>query len=500
MSLRTKMMASIFVFLVLVFGLLTLNLWLDAAARSRSEAQRNADLVNRFVSDLARSWTSRYPAWTEEAWAEVSRKMELSEIAERWTFVGFRDGLPVVMASNELDPERVVREDAEPLRKSLGGLSVEDGGARLYMPLETPQGERFAARLDLRGPALPARGTSGAMGAIVTVMALGTVLLLLNLYVVTNRLVLRPLGSLVEASERVARGDFSQKIPPEGRYDEMGRLIQAFNLMLDKIGEHRAGLEADVRQARGKVANTERRLFAAQRLTTTGTLAAGIAHEINNPLGGMLNAVRSLQEGKLDEAKRAEYLGLVAEGLDRVRAIVQRMLQFGPRAYEPRPASLKEAVDSAAAFLAHALRAKEVDLRIELPDDLPMVSGNPVELQQAFLNVLKNAVDASVMGEGTVTVYHRASPGAVSVMVADNGCGMDEEEKARCLDPFFTTKDVGEGTGLGLAVAHNIVANHGGKIEIQSEHGKGTTVTLTFPVEGAEGVGLRNRTVQGGLG
>ena len=476
MSLRTKMMASIFIFLVLVFGLLTLNLWLDAAARSRLETQRNALLIGRLVSDLARSWTSRYPDWTEEAWAELSRKLELTDIVDRWTIVGFRGGRPLVMASNEREPEI----DVERFREALGGVP-EPEGSRIYMPLETPSGERFAARLDLRGPAVPAKGLSGAMGAIVTVMALGTILLLLNIYVVTNRLVLRPLESLVDASGRVARGDFSQKIASEGRYDEMGRLISAFNLMLDKIDDHRRTLEDDVRQARGKVANTERRLFAAQRLTTTGTLAAGIAHEINNPLGGMINAVRTLQGGSLDPAKRDEYLGLVADGLERVRAIVQRMLQFGPRTFEPRPTNLKEAVEGAAAFLSHTFKAKDVALQMELPADLPLVNGNPMELQQAFLNVLKNAVDACVMGEGVVTVYHRAGEREISVRVADNGCGMDEAERARCLDPFFTTKDVGEGTGLGLAVAHNIVTNHGGKIEIQSDLGKGTTVSLTFP-------------------
>jgi signal transduction histidine kinase len=484
MSLRTKMMASIFLFLTLVFGLLTLNLWLDAAARSRAEAQRNALLIGRLVSDLARSWTSQFPEWSQEAWAELSRKLELTDILERWTIVGFRDERPVVVATNERDPEI----DTPRFREALSGVPEPDG-SRIYMPLETPSGERFAARLDLRGPAVPGKGLAGAMGAIVTVMALGTVLLLLNLYVVTNRLVLRPLESLVDASGRVARGDFSQKIPADNRYDEMGRLIEAFNLMLDKIAAHHRTLEDDVRQARGKVANTERRLFAAQRLTTTGTLAAGIAHEINNPLGGMINAVRALQSGALDEAKRAEYLGLVSDGLERVRDIVQRMLQFGPRAYEPRPTVVREAVEGAAAFLSHAFKAKDVDLRVELPEDLPRVNGNPVELQQAFLNVLKNALDASVMGEGVVTVYHRLGPGEISVRVADNGCGMDEEERARCLDPFFTTKDVGEGTGLGLSVARNIVANHGGRVEIESETGKGTTVSLTFPtvVGGAVG-------------
>ena len=167
--------------------------------------------------------------------------------------------------------------------------------------------------------------------------------------------------------------------------------------------------------------------------------------------------------------------------------VLPRIPMVGPRSFEPRPSSLKEAVDSAAAFLTHTFKAKDVALQVELPADLPSVNGNPVELQQAFLNVLKNAVDACVMGEGVVTVYHRAGDGDVSVMVADNGCGMDEGEKARCLDPFFTTKDVGEGTGLGLAVANNIVVNHGGKIDIQSDLGKGTTVRLTFPTAGVGG-------------
>jgi signal transduction histidine kinase len=109
------------------------------------------------------------------------------------------------------------------------------------------------------------------------------------------------------------------------------------------------------------------------------------------------------------------------------------------------------------------------------------VTGDPLELQQAFLNILMNAADACVMGEGVVTVSSRMTPEGLGVSVADNGCGMDPEELARCTDLFFTTKDVGEGTGLGLAVAHSIVANHGGRLEIASERGRGTTVTLLFP-------------------
>ena len=144
-------------------------------------------------------------------------------------------------------------------------------------------------------------------------------------------------------------------------------------------------------------------------------------------------------------------------------------------------------------LLLRALRAKEVTLRNELPADLPLVNGDPLEFQQAFLNILMNAADACVMGEGMVTIYGRVGGDGVSVSVADNGCGMEPEELARCTDLFFTTKDVGEGTGLGLAVAHNIVANHGGRLDIASERGRGTTVTLSFPLATAR-VPIASRT------
>ena len=493
MSLRTKMMLSIFVFMVLVFGLLTLNLWLDAAAWSQAESERNADLVARMVRDMVEAWTARFPASTEEAWARLSQKLEHSELVKDWTVVGLRDDRLEVMISSERDPGPLLEADEALLRSAFRSVRVEGRGARIYVPLEADDGRRFAARLDLEGPAVPSLGIGRAVRGILAVMALGTALILLNTYVFTNRLVLRPLGSLVDASNRVAAGDFSKKIPEGDTYDEMGRMVRAFNLMIGQIAQYHRTLQEDVRKARGEMRDTQRKLFAAQRLTTTGTLAAGIAHEINNPLGGMINAARVLTEGRLDEAKRAEYLDLILDGLERVRATVQKILQFRPRALEPQPVALRDSVERAVAFLDHRCRAKEVGIRNELPADLPLVSGDPLECQQAFLNVLMNAVDACVMGEGLVTVYHRLNEGSLSVHVADNGCGMDPEELARCMDPFFTTKDVGEGTGLGLSVAHNIVTNHGGKIELASERGKGTTVTLTFPLARA-GVEAANPT------
>jgi signal transduction histidine kinase len=476
------MVLSIFVFLLIVFGLLTLNLLLDAQARATAEAERSAELIRSVVGDLVRTWTAQFPSWSDDAWAELSRKLALSELISGWTIVGRKEGGLQVMISSERDPDKILAQNRELLRKAMDEIVVEQGGSRLYIPIQSAQGERFAARLDVRGAAGPGVEIARALKGILTVMALGTALLLLNTVIFTNRLVLRPLGALVDASNRVAQGDFTKKIAEGETYDEMGRMVRAFNLMIDKISDYHGRLQKDIQTAQGRIANTERKLFAAQRLTATGTLAAGVAHEINNPLGGMINAARVLREGKLDAAKQAEYLELILDGLERVRTIVQRMLQFRPRAVEPRPVQLQEAVERAIAFMEHRAKAKEVAIRNELTSGLPLVNGDPLELQQAFLNILMNAVDASVMGEGMVTVYGRVSGEGVSVSVADNGCGMEPDELARCMDLFFTTKDVGEGTGLGLAVAHNIVANHGGRLDISSERGRGTTVTMSFPL------------------
>jgi signal transduction histidine kinase len=477
------MMLSIFLFMVLVLGLLTLNLWLDAATRARAELQRHADLVARIVSFWVRDPAAGPATWTPAEWETLFQKLSRTEVVSAWTVAADREGRPALVVSNEENPARILEEERKSFEAALSREhKIDATGARVYVPLESATGERFAARLTLKGSAIPGYDTAEAMKGIATVMVIGTAVLLLNVYMFLNRLVLRPLETLVEASGRVAEGDFSKKILETGTYDEMGRLVGAFNLMMEKIREHHRTLEEEVRLARDLVTRTERQLFAAQRLSTTGTLAAGIAHEVNNPLGGMINAARTLREGRLDEGKRAEYLELIADGLERVRTIVQQVLQFRPRAYEPQPVALREAVERAAAFLEHRARAKQVEIRNELPPDLPAVNGDPLDLQQAFLNLLKNAVDACVVGEGRISVTHRLAHGSVSVVVTDNGCGMTEEELARCLDPFFTTKDVGEGTGLGLSVAHNIVTNHGGRMELESRPGQGCTVTLTFPL------------------
>jgi signal transduction histidine kinase len=473
-SLRTKMLLSLLAFLVLVFGLVTLNLWLDAVQRARAEAQRHADLVARVIGDLARSWTARAPAGSAEAWAELSRNLAHSELVSGWVVAEREGGQFRSVLSSGNRPDELLAAEAERFREAFDRVQLGPGGSAVWMPLVLADGRRYAARFEIRGAAVAGVEVRGALQGILTVMTLGTALILLNIVVLLHRMVLRPLDRLSAASARVAGGDFSQKIPAPATFDEMGRTIEAFNLMMER-------LEEGARSARRALGETEKQLFAAQRLSTTGTLVAGIAHEINNPLGGMINAARSLREGRLDPARQQEYLGLLADGLERIHAIVQKILLFRPRPFEPRPVSLRETVEQAAAFAAHRAREKGVAVEVDVPADLPPVEADPVELQQAVLNVLMNAVDACVVGEGRVRVTHRSDGERSVLSIEDNGCGMSREELDRCLDPFFTTKDPGTGTGLGLSVAHNIVTNHGGKIDIESERGRGTVVRLLLP-------------------
>ncbi len=473
MSLRTKLTLITFVFMVIVVGLLTLNLSLDAAANRARERDRNARFLERLAADWVREVGGEQGA---PDWSALAQRLSRSSLVDNWMIVGEGDADFRVVSFGDPSPApRLDERDRRRLTEAIRERKTSTWGSRVYLPVETRFREVYALRLDLKPELVPGMDFAETLRGIITIMSVGTALLLLNAYIFLNRFVLRPLQGLVEVSAHVAAGDFTKKVQERRTYDEMGRLERAFNLMIDQVGSHQKNLKE-------KISKTERRLFHAQRLSATGTLAAGIAHEINNPLGGMLNAARALQSGQLNEAKRREYMGLIVEGLERVRVIVQRILQFRPKEFEPRPVSLRDVVERAVAFCEHRSREKGAAISDEVPEDLPPVSGDALELQQAVLNVLMNAIDACVIGEGKIRVRGNAENSEVRLSISDNGRGMDADELAHCIDLFYTTKDPGEGTGLGLSVVNSILENHGGKLEIESKKGEGTTVHFLLPI------------------
>ncbi|MFL6333198.1 MAG: response regulator [Pyrinomonadaceae bacterium] len=239
-------------------------------------------------------------------------------------------------------------------------------------------------------------------------------------------------------------------------------------------------------QANRAVARTE-------RLAAVGRLAAGVVHEINNPLATIAACAEALEsrvaEGVYGEGADVEdlreYLQLIRGEAFRCKQITNGLLDFSrARAVEPAPVNLSEVVESAARLLAHQKRGASIRIEVGLSDSLPLVSGDMGQLQQAVIILAENAIDALPEG-GTLTMRTLREEDeeneAVVIEVSDTGHGIPEEIRERIFDPFFTTKEVGRGTGLGLAVCYGIVTEHGGRIGVESAVGRGSTFRIVLP-------------------
>ncbi len=339
---------------------------------------------------------------------------------------------------------------------------------------------------------------------IVVISGFGTALLIFVTYVLISRLVLRPVGILQSASERIAHGDFDVKIPTEQLGPEMARLVLSFNTMAKDVKDFHLHLEERIEEATEKVKKTQEGLVIAQRLAATGKLAAGIAHEINNPLAGMMNMTRSLLHREQPPEKKKQYLEFILIGLTRIQEIVRRVLTFSPREIRAQTVDVYPVLEQTVALVQHRLTREGIELVLaQKAQNLEPVFGDPGELQQAVLNLLINGVDALKGGvdapKGGVDALKGKEQGGkielslsqdergTHVAIQDNGCGMSETQLERVFDLFYTTKEGGEGTGLGLSIVYHIVVeNHGGSIDIDSKVGKGTRITLTFPLAPAQ--------------
>jgi len=235
-----------------------------------------------------------------------------------------------------------------------------------------------------------------------------------------------------------------------------------------------------------------RAVARAEKLAAVGRLAAGVVHEINNPLATISACAEALesrlQEGAFSDAKTSalddlrEYLGLIRSEAFRCKSITNGLLDFSrSRGSEHILVNLTDVISSAARLLAHQQRDGRIEFRIDTPGDLPPVSGDPGHLQQAIIALATNAVDAMPEG-GTLTIAARRQDKEVLVEISDTGVGIAPEHITKIFEPFFTTKEVGRGTGLGLAVCYGILTEHDGSLDVQSALGVGSTFTITLPV------------------
>lgn len=226
----------------------------------------------------------------------------------------------------------------------------------------------------------------------------------------------------------------------------------------------------------------ERQIRNAEKLASIGKLAAGVAHEINNPLGGILNCLYNLRKGTLSAGRQEEYWTSMESGVRRVQKIVRQLLDFSQQ-HEPEfsLSDINRIVEQVLVLTTHLFAPNRIRLDVRPGHDLPSVMVDRHMIEQVLMNLILNAVQAMKKG-GTLTIRTSVAEGVCRVDVTDTGSGIPASILPRVFDPFFTTKGEGEGTGLGLSVNLGIAERHGGKILVESEVGKGTTFTLCLPV------------------
>ncbi|HOP07815.1 MAG TPA: ATP-binding protein [candidate division Zixibacteria bacterium] len=320
------------------------------------------------------------------------------------------------------------------------------------------------------------------------------------------QIVTKPVKQLVEITDQVSRGDLTQRVEVT-QHDEIGRLANTFNKMIeslklsrDEIEEYNRNLEEKIIQRTLELEQAQAQLVQSEKMSAIGQLAAGVAHELNNPLGGILGyaqfALEKMKKSLPSAANQKEmtsyvkYLTDIETQARRCKAIVQNLLRFSRASKETdfEPVNINSVITDTVIFVEHQLHMNQIELVDDLDPNIPPIMGNAGQLQQVFTNLIINAMHASPP-ESTITVSSRFSPalgefgGAVEASVRDNGCGISPENINKIFEPFFTTKDVGKGTGLGLSVSYGIINEHGGEIRVDSKPGQYTIFTIILPLQ-----------------
>ena len=298
----------------------------------------------------------------------------------------------------------------------------------------------------------------------VSLIAAATVVLAILIAIPLSLSISRPFTDLVAATHRVARGDWSVRVPIRG-LREMRTQAESFNTMVETLQD------------------TQDQLVRTEKLASIGQLAAGVAHEINNPLGSVLLYADILcKDTPEEDVQQREDLQMIIREANRCKTIVNDLLNFS-RQNEVLAQTID--LNEMLRQLAREHRKQELYQNIELIEDLdpaiPAIQADPLQIHQVLVNLMKNSAEAMPDG-GQLTLRTRSgpTPGVIALEVQDTGSGISQDNMKRIFTPFFTTKPIGKGTGLGLAIAYGIVKMHRGQINVQSEIGRGTTFTITL--------------------
>ena len=345
-----------------------------------------------------------------------------------------------------------------------------------------------------------------------------------------SRVLVTPLKELIQLTQKISEGDFSQKIEVTSK-NEIGQLISSFNRMIERLKENQENLDNHLKSlesANKQLKQAQEELIRTEKLASIGRFAAGVAHEVGNPLGAILGYASILQKNGIDREESKDYLKRIEKEIERINRIVRELLEFSrPSTFEIRDVETNKVLENSISLLSYQKNFRNIQTQLNLQQNLPMVKGDESQLSQVFINIILNGIDAMPdggileiktgehivedlfpsrlevpygrrrRGDPSESDYFRLrkpdllsslltkfSKGdhLVKIRISDTGVGIKKEDLERIFDPFFTTKSPDKGTGLGLSISLRIVESMGGEIKVESEVGRGSTFALYFPI------------------
>ena len=354
--------------------------------------------------------------------------------------------------------------------------------------------ERMSSMLLLRVETLQERSQALSRRAATLILVTASLIFLLaamSAYLLSRRL-LRHVDTLLTGTRKIMQGELGYRVAV-AQPDEVGQLAESFNAMAQELQEHREHLERIVDARTAELRQAQDSLVQSEKLASIGLLAAGVAHELNNPLTSILMNVNLLMEDAVDQPALRAELQRIGEDTVRCKRIIDDLRDFSRRQeLDLAPADLNALVRDALDLLGRGARLQGITVDTEWSSGIPRVPCDPARMEQVLGNVLVNAAQAMPEG-GTLTVGTALRGSFAVISVQDTGPGIPEAIRSRIFDPFFTTKPGGHGTGLGLATCFGIA--HGGKVEVRSvtpeepragaDRPAGTRVLLSLPLEAA---------------
>jgi signal transduction histidine kinase len=305
-------------------------------------------------------------------------------------------------------------------------------------------------------------------------------LILLGLAFFYSRQITTPVHKLISAVQNMRNGNLDSEIGVSSN-DEIQILANEFEMMRQRLQESYQKMEEKIDLRTKELQGAQAQILHQEKMASLGLMAAGIAHEIGNPLTS-ISSMAQIIKRKSDDDKTLEYVTNILKNIERISRIVRELVDFSkPATHKAAPADINDIIKSAVGIIKYDRRSKNIQFALNLDQKLPKLFVVADHLMQVFLNILINAVDATEGQGDEIIVASYIKMGSIHIEFKDQGCGIPKENLNKIFEPFYTTKDVGKGTGLGLTVSYGLIKKLGGEIKVSSALNQGSTFTIVLP-------------------